>query len=206
MIHVLPLGAVLAAYLNGSPLPDVDTPQCGGKVPVTTAASADPVHYGTRWCAPRTWSLTTAMARGRVAANAALTMLGTPYSWGGGGPDGPSHGIGHGRKTVGFDCSGLTEYAWARAGLHIGTTSYTQWRAGPRIRRKEIQPGDLVFFDTKPKRKGPDHVGIATTATDMVVAPFTGAKVRVESIKRKTFMGIVRPAPVLNSEEIQTRT
>ncbi|MFI6595990.1 C40 family peptidase [Nonomuraea sp. NPDC050536] len=211
MIHVLPLGAVLAAYLHGSPVPDVDDSHClGGRAPVTapiTAASpGDPVHYGTPWCAPKTWTPATGLSRGRLAANAALAMLGIPYSWGGGGPDGPTFGIGHGSKTMGFDCSGLTEYAWARAGLHIGTTSYAQWRAGQRIPRREIQAGDLVFFDTKPKRKGPDHVGIATTGKEMVVAPFTGASVRTERIARKTFMGIVRPTPIFNSAEIRSRT
>src|SRR5690606_23258022 len=54
---------------------------------------------------------------GRIALAAAKKALGTPYSWGGGSPQGPTRGIAHGRGTVGFDCSGLALYAWAQAGV-----------------------------------------------------------------------------------------
>ncbi|MGK5558590.1 NlpC/P60 family protein, partial [Actinomadura kijaniata] len=57
--------------------------------------------------------------RGAVALRAALRWLGTPYSWGGGGPNGPSYGIAHGAHIKGFDCSGLTQYAWVQAGVRI---------------------------------------------------------------------------------------
>ncbi|NUR89138.1 MAG: C40 family peptidase [Nonomuraea sp.] len=134
-------------------------------------------------------------ARGQTAANAALGVIGTPYSWGGGGPSGATFGTGRGKRTKGFDCSGLTEYAWAQAGIRIGSTSYAQWRSGMRIGRDDVRAGDLAFFETNKKRKGPDHVGIAINDSEMVVAPFTGAVVRIEALDRRHFRGLVRPKP-----------
>lgn len=130
-----------------------------------------------------------------VAVQAALSMRGLPYSWGGGGPEGPGYGIGHGAGTKGFDCSGLTEYAWARAGVRIGTTTYEQWRSGTRVARSEVRPGDLVFYDPNPDRPGPEHVGLVVNDTQVVNAPFTGAFVRLDSIDRTGFLGVVRPHP-----------
>ncbi|MFF4989700.1 C40 family peptidase [Streptosporangium saharense] len=131
--------------------------------------------------------------RAMKAVRAALETIGTPYSWGGGGPNGPSYGIGRGASTKGFDCSGLTEYAWAKAGMRIGTTTYEQWRAGVRVDRSQVRPGDLVFYETDPSIAGPDHVGLAISATKMVNAPFTGAVIRVEPIDRRGYMGAIRP-------------
>ncbi|MFC7591801.1 C40 family peptidase [Nonomuraea antimicrobica] len=121
-------------------------------------------------------------------------MIGTPYSWGGGGVRGPGYGIGKGAKVWGFDCSGLTEYAWARAGVLIGTTTYEQWRSGIRIAKELVQPGDLVFYDNDPATAGPEHVGVVVDSTRMVHAPYTGQLVRVDPLDRRTFMGAVRPS------------
>ncbi|MFD0883751.1 C40 family peptidase [Streptosporangium algeriense] len=131
--------------------------------------------------------------RAVIAVRAALETIGTPYSWGGGGPNGPSYGIGRGARTKGFDCSGLTEYAWAKAGARIGSTTYEQWRTGVRVDRSQVRPGDLVFYETDPSIAGPDHVGLAISATKMVNAPFTGAVIRVEPIDRRGYMGAIRP-------------
>ncbi|MFF3669881.1 C40 family peptidase [Microtetraspora malaysiensis] len=143
--------------------------------------------------------LASTSARGLEVVRAALAMRGTPYSWGGGGPNGPSYGIGRGSRTKGFDCSGLTEYAWAKAGVRIGTTTYEQWRAGVRVPRAQIQPGDLLFYETNPSIPGPDHVGIAIDATRMVHAPFTGSTVRIDTwagvpSRERQFAGAVRPS------------
>ncbi|TDD08487.1 peptidoglycan endopeptidase [Nonomuraea diastatica] len=59
----------------------------------------------------------TGTGHGATALAAAARWLGTPYSWGGGGLDGPSRGIDQGANTVGFDCSALTRYAWHQAGV-----------------------------------------------------------------------------------------
>ncbi|MEU8247692.1 C40 family peptidase [Nonomuraea sp. NPDC048916] len=138
-------------------------------------------------------------AAGAIALRAALGMLGVPYSWGGGGPAGPGFGVGTGRRTWGFDCSGLTEYAWAAAGVRIGPTTREQWRSGARIRKAQVRPGDLVFYDSKPKSPGPEHVGLAVDRDRIVNAPFTGEVVRLDPLNKPHFMGVVRPgaaAPV----------
>lgn len=135
-------------------------------------------------------------AAGGIAVRAALGMLGVPYSWGGGGPQGPGYGIGRGKKTKGFDCSGLTEYAWASAGVSIGATTREQWRSGARVPKKRVAPGDLVFYDSKPRRRGPEHVGLAVDGTRIVDAPFTGEVVRLDPLNKPHFMGVVRPGPL----------
>ncbi|TDD04556.1 NlpC/P60 family protein [Nonomuraea deserti] len=131
---------------------------------------------------------------GAIAVRAAIEMIGVPYSWGGGGVRGPGYGVGRGAGIRGFDCSGLTEYAWARAGVLIGTTTYEQWRSGVRIAKEDVQPGDLVFYDSDRSSSGPEHVAVAVDATRMVHAPYTGALVRIDPLDRRTFLGIVRPS------------
>jgi hypothetical protein len=61
------------------------------------------------------------------AVQAARTAIGLPYTWGGGGPTGPSRGFAQGANTVGFDCSSLMEYAWYQAAhKDITRTTYSQ--------------------------------------------------------------------------------
>ncbi|MEU8252114.1 NlpC/P60 family protein [Nonomuraea sp. NPDC048916] len=141
--------------------------------------------------------------RGVVAVRAALAMRGVPYSWGGGGPNGPSYGIGHGAGTKGFDCSGLVEYAWAKAGARVGGDTSMQWNAGTRVPRSQIRSGDLIFFAYNPKNPATiHHVGIAIDATRMVHAPSTGSTVRIETwagvpSRERGFIGVVRPHAAL---------
>jgi hypothetical protein len=109
------------------------------------------------------------MSGGSIVA-AARSQIGVPYSWGGGGPGGPSRGIGRGAGTVGFDCSGLTEYAWWRGRrMSIGGTTYTQWpNSNPSPRR----PGALGFPHM-------GHVVLASNKPGYIIeAPFTGGHVR----------------------------
>ncbi len=58
------------------------------------------------------------------------SQLGVPYSWGGGSLTGPSKGVNSGANTVGFDCSGLTRYAFAGVGVLLPRWSGDQYRAG----------------------------------------------------------------------------
>lgn len=134
-------------------------------------------------------------ALGSVAARAALKWLGTPYSWGGGTPAGPSLGIAQGARTVGFDCSGLVTYAWARAGIPLTHYATAQYNSGPHPTRDQLRPGDLVFFAHNPTNPSTiHHVGIYIGNGQMVEAPFTGARVRVSNAFRPDYAGATRPA------------
>ncbi|TDD78981.1 NlpC/P60 family protein [Actinomadura darangshiensis] len=139
--------------------------------------------------------LTTSAARGAIVTQAALEWLGTPYSWGGGNAAGPSYGIEQGAGTVGFDCSGLTMYAWNKAGVRLDHWTGTQWTSGPHIPISELRRGDLVFFATDTSDPGTiHHVGIYIGGGRMVEAPYTGARVRISSIHRSDLIGATRPA------------
>ncbi|CAB4907937.1 unannotated protein [freshwater metagenome] len=89
------------------------------------------------------------------AVQAAMSQAGTPYKYGGDGPGG-------------FDCSGLTMWAYAQAGVKLPHYSFDQYTMGEPVERDAIQPGDLVFFDTA--GPGASDVGIATGPTTVVSA------------------------------------
>ncbi|PRO66292.1 NlpC/P60 family protein [Alkalicoccus urumqiensis] len=76
--------------------------------------------------------------------SAGKSQLGTPYRWGG-------------TTTSGFDCSGFTGYAFAKAGIDLPRTAAQQYQVGTPVSRSNLQPGDLVFFNT---RGGISHNGI----------------------------------------------
>ncbi|GAA5072187.1 cell wall-associated NlpC family hydrolase [Thermocatellispora tengchongensis] len=134
--------------------------------------------------------------RGQLALSAATAMIGTPFSWGGGDAEGPTRGIGRGRNTVGFDCSGLTLYAWAQAGVKLGHYTGTQFKQGRRIPKAKLRPGDLVFFG-KPTGD-PDHVGVNVGDGVMIHAPQTGDVVKRTDFEASQhyssrYRGAVRP-------------
>ncbi|HEY9439539.1 MAG TPA: NlpC/P60 family protein [Streptomyces sp.] len=104
-----------------------------------------------------------ASARGAAALQAAATQIGKPYVSGGTGPNS-------------FDCSGLTQWSYAQAGVHITRTTYTQINEGTRIGRSSLKPGDLVFFNNTA------HVGLYAGNNQILHAPKPGAYVRYESM------------------------
>ncbi|MBB2744617.1 UNVERIFIED_ORG: cell wall-associated NlpC family hydrolase [Microbispora rosea subsp. rosea] len=133
--------------------------------------------------------------RGAIAVRAALDMIGVPYSWGGGGPGGPSFGTGRGARTKGFDCSGLTEYAWSKAGVSIGSSTSPQWHSGKHVDRSQLQPGDLVFFAYNSRNPGTiHHVGLYVGKGKMIHAPHTGSYVQIAPMSRSDYAGAVRPS------------
>lgn len=79
-----------------------------------------------------------------IAINAGMPYLGTPYVWGGG-------------STSGFDCSGFISWAFAQAGISVPSSTAGLQYTGTRVSYSNIQPGDLIFFNTY-KTNG--HVGI----------------------------------------------
>lgn len=109
---------------------------------------------------------------GRAVA-AALSRLGRPYVWGATGPDR-------------FDCSGLTQWAYARAGVHLDRTTYQQIHAGIPVLRSQIQPGDLVFPST-------GHVQLSLGNNQVIEAPHAGSVVKISPLGNA--VAIRRPAP-----------
>jgi cell wall-associated NlpC family hydrolase len=112
---------------------------------------------------------------GAVAVRAALSQLGKPYVWAAEGPDS-------------YDCSGLTLWAWARAGVSLPHNSGMQYAATKRVDRSDWQPGDLLFFGSPIH-----HVGMYIGDGQMVEAPYTGQVVRVISASRSDYVGAGRP-------------
>ncbi|WP_261765569.1 NlpC/P60 family protein [Actinotalea fermentans] len=136
----------------------------------------DPAAAASAGCAPASESA-------RVAIAAAEQWLGTPYAWGGGDLNGPTLGFGSGAGTVGFDCSGLTRYAWAQAGVLLPRTSRDQWNApGVRVTTMaQLQPGDLVFFAHDLGDPSTIfHVAMSLGGDAMIEAPQTGDVVKIE--------------------------
>lgn len=98
------------------------------------------------------------------AVQAALSKLGTPYVWGSKGPNA-------------FDCSGLIQWAYRQAGVTLGEDTYTQIRQGVPV--VQAQAGDAVFPLDAWNSRGPGHVQLAISATQVVEAPGRGMNVRV---------------------------
>jgi cell wall-associated NlpC family hydrolase len=129
----------------------------------------------------------------RTVIEAALSQRGVPYSWGGGNVKGKSTGIccspsgKSGTNIKGFDCSGLTTYAYAEAGIQLPRTAAAQAGVGQRIPASlgtlALKPGDLVFFATAPGRDATIyHVGIYLGSGQMVNAPKPGTVVRLDGV------------------------
>ena len=71
--------------------------------------------------------------------------MGVPYSWGGGSPNGPSAGVDDDAGKIGFDCSGLTRYAFAGVGVLIPKYSGDQYNTGRTMPPSQAKRGDLIF-------------------------------------------------------------
>src|SRR5208337_1408153 len=81
-----------------------------------------------------------------VVVARALSQRGVPFSWAGGGVNGPTRGTGTGMTTVGFDASGLMQYAYAGAGIKLPRSSGELYRVGQKILPQQAQRGDLIFY------------------------------------------------------------
>ncbi|WP_369741359.1 C40 family peptidase [Mycobacterium servetii] len=97
--------------------------------------------------------------RAARAVHAALSRLGRPYVWGAAGPER-------------FDCSGLVQWCYAQAGVHLDRTTYQQIHDGVPVPRSQVRPGDLVFPHA-------GHVQLAIGKGLVVEAPYPGASVRI---------------------------
>ena len=101
-----------------------------------------------------------------AAVLTALDLRGTPYRNGGSDP-------------TGFDCSGFVQWVYNQHGVRMPREVRDQYREGKKIDRDEVQPGDLLFFETV--SRGASHVGVAIGGNRFVHAPSSTGVVRVES-------------------------
>ncbi len=121
-------------------------------------------------------------AVGERAAQHALAMQGKPYRYGGNTPSG-------------FDCSGLVQYSYGRAGARLPRNTEALWDSSRTVPQRQTRPGDLLFFTQEGKRSS--HVGIYLGNDRFVHAPSSGKRVVVASLAdpywRRHFEGARRP-------------
>ena len=117
-------------------------------------------------------------AAARIAVGYALAQRGKPYLWGGTGPDR-------------FDCSGLTQSAWAVAGHRIGRTTWDQMRNGYPTTIATLRAGDLVLIPgSDGSLASPGHMGMYIGDGLVIHAPKTGDVVKVTPLSSFTSGGI----------------
>lgn len=107
--------------------------------------------------------------------NSAKSFLGVPYVWGATGPNK-------------FDCSGFTQWVYRDSGINIPRVSREQARVGQFVSYENLQPGDMVFFDTKKKRHGKvTHVGIYLGNHNFIHASSAGKSVVIYNFNEKPY-------------------
>ena len=116
--------------------------------------------------------------KARKAVAVAKNQIGDPYRYGATGPGS-------------FDCSGLVQYAWKKAGVKLPRVASSQFaRTRNKISWRHLKPGDLMFFS------GLGHVGMYVGKGKMIHSPRTGERVRIDKLggwRRSSFVGAVRP-------------
>ncbi len=102
-----------------------------------------------------------------AVVTAARSLTGSRYKWGGDSPQ------------EGFDCSGLAWWAYRQAGVELPRVSWEQYQTGAPVGRRDLKPGDLVFYRL-PGNKKNLHVGIVTERGTFIHSPSAGGRVREE--------------------------
>lgn len=119
-----------------------------------------------------------------IAISSAQAELGKPYQYAGNGP-------------ATFDCSGLTRWAYAAAGISLPRTSRQQWNVGPHPELKDLKPGDLLFWATDTNNPATiHHVALYVGDGWMIQAPHTGALVEISRVYLDGYIGATRPPGV----------
>ncbi|MCQ4084634.1 NlpC/P60 family protein [Streptomyces sp. RB6PN25] len=117
----------------------------------------------------------TADAPGARAVRFATAQIGKPYAWGAQGPSA-------------YDCSGLTEMAWAAAGVMIPRTSQEQWAQLPHVPLDELRPGDLIVYYSDAS-----HVALYIGGGAVIQAPRPGHMIDIAGAGSMPILGAVRP-------------
>ncbi|MHC3459354.1 C40 family peptidase [Streptomyces flavovirens] len=112
--------------------------------------------------------------RAMAALSAAQRALGRPYVWGANGP-------------AAFDCSGLTQWAYAQAGVSLPRTSQAQRYAGRVVPLSEARPGDLVAY-----RADASHIAVYAGNGQVIHAPHPGAPVRYDPVGMMPVSSVTR--------------
>ena len=111
---------------------------------------------------------------GSIAVQAALTRIGSPYSWGAGGPSA-------------FDCSGLVQWAFQQAGVFLPHSSYAQSAGGQPVSMDQMQPGDVIAYYSDAS-----HVGMYVGDGMMVHASTFGIPVAVVPVNNAPIFNVRR--------------
>ncbi|SDT28313.1 Cell wall-associated hydrolase, NlpC family [Friedmanniella luteola] len=124
--------------------------------------------------AKKTASRASSSSKGAKALAFAKRQIGDSYRYGATGPNS-------------WDCSGLTGGAWKAAGVKIPRTSQAQYRAGKKVAKSDLKPGDLVFFYS-----GISHVGIYAGSGNVIHASRPGQPVAKIKMKYMPYQGARR--------------
>ena len=135
--------------------PMIANPTTAGNVNSSLEVSAEELSWSAR--------------AGEVLLNA-LSLTGIRYKYGGNSPE------------TGFDCSGFVRYVFNQAAnLTLPRSALEMSRLGVQVSKNELQPGDLVFFNTM--KSAFSHVGIYVGDNRFIHSPSSGGAVRVENMQ-----------------------
>ena len=109
-------------------------------------------------------------SKGAQVVAIAMQYLGVPYVWGSADP------------SVGFDCSGLTTYVFAKVGVSLPHYAAAQYQLGTAVSKDQLQAGDLVFF------RGLGHMGMYIGGGNFIHAPRTGDVVKISSLSESYYV------------------
>ena len=125
-------------------------------------------------------------AAGELAVSFAERQEGVPYVWGGETPG------------VGFDCSGLVQWAWAQAGYAMPRTTEEQYASLPVVPLDQLRPGDLLYYYNLDGDSAVDpvvlYVGAGPWGTNtLIAAAYTGTNISLAPIFSAGLVGARRP-------------
>lgn len=143
-------------------------------LPSEERAAYDRASRSGRDWGPELSGLGPASSRAAAAMTAARSAVGRPYVWGANGPSG-------------FDCSGLTQWSYAQAGVGLPRTSQAQRYAGRQVPLSQARPGDLVAY-----RSDASHIGMYAGNGQVIHAPYPGAPVRYDPVGMMPVSSVTR--------------